>query len=144
MARSDRSPSHHDPAPAVVQSPVQADHQPTNPYKGLAPFDEADAASFFGRAMLVERMLERLAVGGDTARLLAVVGPSGSGKSSIVRAGLIPALRQGRLPGFDRWLIAPVVPAPGFPWRGRRRRAASRPSCRTCNDEGEGSPTGRN
>ncbi len=47
---------------------------------------------------------------GDGGRFLAVVGPSGSGKSSVVRAGLIPALRQGGLPGSEQWFIAEFIP----------------------------------
>ncbi len=64
------------------------------PYKGLYYFDETDAELFFGRDALTERLVERLAerLESDT-RFLAIVGASGSGKSSVVRAGLIPALR---------------------------------------------------
>ena len=54
------------------------------PYKGLAAFEPTDAAMFFGRERLVAELIARLA----GAQLLAVVGPSGSGKSSVVRAGL--------------------------------------------------------
>jgi hypothetical protein len=61
------------------------------PYKGLEYFGEADAELFYGREDLVARLVERL--GED--RFLAVVGASGSGKSSLVRAGVIPALREG-------------------------------------------------
>ena len=43
-------------------------------------------------------------------RLVALVGPSGSGKSSVVRAGVVPALRKGSLPGSEEWLIASMVP----------------------------------
>ena len=60
-----------------------------NPYKGLRSFLEADAGDFFGRESLTARLVERAA----TDRFLAVVGPSGSGKSSVVRAGVVPALR---------------------------------------------------
>ena len=67
------------------------------PFKGLAAFDVADAAYFFGRERLVAELVAR-AVG---APLLGVVGPSGSGKSSVVRAGLLPALAGGVLPGSD-------------------------------------------
>ena len=81
-----------------------------NPYKGLRPFGEADAGDFFGREDLVERLLERLGQVARAGRLLFVVGPSGSGKSSVVRAGLIPALRAGRLPGSERWPIAIMLP----------------------------------
>ena len=73
-----------------------------NPYKGLRAFEEGDAPDFFGREKLVEQLVARL----ETTRFLAVVGPSGSGKSSVVRAGLIPALRQGAFAGSDRWPIA--------------------------------------
>ena len=67
------------------------------PFKGLAPFDVADADYFFGRERLVAELVARL-VG---APLLGVVGPSGSGKSSVVRAGLLPALAEGVLPGSE-------------------------------------------
>jgi class 3 adenylate cyclase/WD40 repeat protein len=77
-----------------------------NPYKGLRAFEEADAADFFGREALTEHLVERLA----TTRFLAVVGPSGSGKSSVVRAGLVPALRSGALEGSERWRIAQMFP----------------------------------
>ena len=60
------------------------------PYKGLAPFEPGDAEFFFGRERLVEELVARLA----DAPLLALVGPSGSGKSSLLRAGLLPALRR--------------------------------------------------
>jgi len=67
-----------------------------SPFQGLRYFDEADAELFFGREALVARLVGRLAALGDTDRqFLAVVGASGSGKSSIVRAGLVPALRHG-------------------------------------------------
>jgi DNA-binding SARP family transcriptional activator/WD40 repeat protein len=69
------------------------------PFKGLASFDVADARFFFGRERLIAELMAR-AVG---APLLGVVGPSGSGKSSVVRAGLLPALASGVLPGSDSW-----------------------------------------
>src|SRR5262249_54519921 len=47
---------------------------------------------------------------GNTSRFLAVVGPSGSGKSSLVRAGIIPALWRGALPGSERWFIVEMLP----------------------------------
>jgi WD40 repeat protein/DNA-binding SARP family transcriptional activator len=76
------------------------------PYKGLATFDAADAEYFFGRERLVAELVARL-VG---APLLAVVGPSGSGKSSVVRAGLLPALAGGVLPGSHNWTQALMRP----------------------------------
>jgi WD40 repeat protein/DNA-binding SARP family transcriptional activator len=87
-------------APADDRAPV------TCPYKGLATFDADDAAYFFGRERLVAELVARL-VG---APLLAVVGPSGSGKSSVVRAGLLPALAGGVLPGSDNWTQALIRP----------------------------------
>ena len=82
----------------------------SNPYKGLVPFDEADTGQFFGRERLVERMLTRLGGPDPLNRFLAVVGPSGSGKSSVVHAGLVPALRAGGVPGSDSWFIATMTP----------------------------------
>jgi len=67
------------------------------PYRGLMAFTEADAKFFFGREELVEELTEHLR---RSSKLLAVVGSSGSGKSSLVRAGLIPHLRQ--IPGFEK------------------------------------------
>ena len=81
-----------------------------NPYKGLHAFAEADADDFFGRDSLVDRLVGRLADVVDGSRFLAVVGPSGSGKSSAVRAGLIPTLRAGALPGSDRWFFIEMLP----------------------------------
>jgi hypothetical protein len=81
-----------------------------NPYKGLRAFQEADAPDFFGRETLIERLVMRLAEEHPMARFLAVVGPSGSGKSSVVKAGLLPALRRGVLPDSDCWFIAEMLP----------------------------------
>jgi WD40 repeat protein/DNA-binding SARP family transcriptional activator len=67
------------------------------PFKGLAPFEAGDAEFFFGRERLVDELVARLA----DATLLAVVGPSGSGKSSLLRAGLLAAL------GRDCLLLRP-------------------------------------
>src|SRR4051812_13904144 len=60
-----------------------------NPYKGLRAFQQADAPDFFGRETLTGRLVARLSEQdqGNLSRFLAVVGPSGSGKSSLVRAG---------------------------------------------------------
>src|SRR5437588_442679 len=77
-----------------------------NPYKGLRAFAEDGAEDFFGRETLTEHLVERLA----QTRFLAVVGPSGSGKSSVVRAGLVPRLRQGALPGSERWHVVEMFP----------------------------------
>ena len=81
-----------------------------NPYKGLRPFLETDANDFFGREAFVHRLLERLAADGGRPRFTAVVGPSGSGKSSVVRAGLVSAIRAGKVPGSAGWLVTDMHP----------------------------------
>ncbi|MBN1449986.1 MAG: protein kinase, partial [Anaerolineales bacterium] len=84
--------------------------EPENPYKGLRAFQAVDARDFFGRETLVQRLIGRLDEKTQGSRFLAVVGPSGSGKSSVVKAGLIPALWRGDLPGSDRWFVVELVP----------------------------------
>jgi WD40 repeat protein/serine/threonine protein kinase len=84
--------------------------QPDNPYKGLRPFQAADNRDFFGREKLTATLVERMAETGEFARFLAVVGPSGSGKSSVVRAGLIPALWRGELRGSEKWFVVDMLP----------------------------------
>lgn len=81
-----------------------------NPFKGLRAFDESDAGDFFGREALITRLTERMQEQHAYARFLAVVGASGSGKSSVVKAGLIPALRLGAIQGSDRWFVSTMVP----------------------------------
>jgi WD40 repeat protein/transcriptional regulator with XRE-family HTH domain len=83
------------------------------PYRGLAAFQPEDAAWFHGREDLTGRLLARLAqrhAGGDG--MLVVVGPSGSGKSSLLRAGLVPAVRAGELPvpGSGDWPVVILTP----------------------------------
>jgi WD40 repeat protein/serine/threonine protein kinase/DNA-binding winged helix-turn-helix (wHTH) protein len=92
-----------DEAPSAVVVPAGPRR---NPYKGLRPFLEADAPDFHGRESLIRRLVDRLA--GE--RLLALVGPSGSGKSSAVRAGLVPAVRAGAIDGSERWFVAEMLP----------------------------------
>lgn len=89
-----------------VQPPPAPKTVRRNPYKGLEPFEEIDSADFYGRDDVVERLLDVVASRG----LVAVLGASGSGKSSVVRAGLIPQLRDGALPGSEGWSIVTMVP----------------------------------
>jgi WD40 repeat protein/DNA-binding SARP family transcriptional activator len=86
----------HDDRPDVVACP----------FKGLAFFDVEDADVFFGRERLVAEMVARLA----GAPLMGVVGPSGSGKSSALRAGLLASLAAGVLPGSENWGLALLRP----------------------------------
>ena len=81
-----------------------------NPYKGLRAFQQADAADFFGRTSMIQQVLDRLQEQVVENNFLAVIGPSGSGKSSLVKAGVLPALRQGRVPGSEHWFYAEMVP----------------------------------
>jgi WD40 repeat protein/DNA-binding SARP family transcriptional activator len=76
------------------------------PFKGLASFDVDDAGFFFGRERLIAEMVARLA----GAPLMGIIGPSGSGKSSALRAGLLPALAGGVLPGSKGWALALLRP----------------------------------
>ena len=73
------------------------------PYRGLNAFQEADNAIFFGRQRLLDVLLKKV----DTTNVLFVVGPSGSGKSSLVLAALIPALKNDRIPGSADWQYVP-------------------------------------
>ncbi len=76
------------------------------PYKGLAYFKDDDARFFFGRTALTNLLLNRL----QQNNFLALLGASGSGKSSVLRAGLLNQLRQGRLLGSDRWELRIMLP----------------------------------
>ncbi|MEU0184328.1 trypsin-like peptidase domain-containing protein [Streptomyces sp. NPDC006207] len=80
-----------------------------SPYRGLEPFTAEHTAWFHGRDTAVDTVLSALA---ENRRALLLLGPSGSGKSSLMQAGVLPALESGRLPGSDRWLPV-LVPRPG-------------------------------
>jgi WD40 repeat protein/DNA-binding SARP family transcriptional activator len=98
----------------IVESPAPGEP----PFKGLQHFDEADAGRFFGREALTARLAARLTgfeAEAQPARaaspFLAIVGASGSGKSSLVRAGLIAALRQnGHTPTGTPWAVRLIIP----------------------------------
>ena len=79
----------------------------TNPFPGLRPFMQEEADLFFGRDRQSDELVRRLAC----RRFLAVVGASGSGKSSLVRAGLLPSLEGGFMAGAGaHWRIATLRP----------------------------------
>ncbi len=82
-----------------------------SPYIGLASFQERDAEKFFGRERLIAELVTRVATSAaSNARALFVAGPSGSGKSSLVRAGLVPALKKGQVAGSEHWLYETLKP----------------------------------
>ncbi|MET0526582.1 MAG: BTAD domain-containing putative transcriptional regulator [Nocardioides sp.] len=87
-----------------------------NPYRGLRAFDEADAEDYFGRAELIDEVTERLSGSGLPSRLVLLVGASGTGKSSAVRAGLIPRVRAGGATGSESWFVATMLPG-GAPYK---------------------------
>jgi WD40 repeat protein/tRNA A-37 threonylcarbamoyl transferase component Bud32 len=93
----------------ALSTPVTPTRVPADgvcPFKGLASFEPVDAEYYFGRERLVAELVARLVGSG----FLGIVGPSGSGKSSVLRAGLLPALAGGVLPGsggWRRWLLRP-------------------------------------
>jgi WD40 repeat protein/DNA-binding SARP family transcriptional activator len=90
--------------------PSEAEREPPGvrlcPFKGLAPFDITDADYFFGRERLVADLYSRVV----DSTLAGIIGPSGSGKSSILRAGLLAALAAGALPGSESWRAAALRP----------------------------------
>lgn len=78
------------------------------PYRALEPFTEEHVAWFHGRQAAVAETLAQLR---RHQQVLLLLGPSGSGKSSLIQAGVLPALADGGLPGSDRWV--PLLARPG-------------------------------
>src|SRR3989440_3687303 len=114
--RSLQTPSPTQPEtspPLMAPSP-----HPRNPYKGLRPFEREDAGDFFGREQCIDTLVHALREvllaeqpGQPAPRFLTVIGPRGSGKSSVVMAGLLPQLQQGRLAQSHKWIyLKPMVP----------------------------------
>ena len=92
-----------DPSDSFDWDPARA------PFPGLEPFGSEDAAVFFGRDQEIDRLLELLqpTLQRGAGRFVAIVGPSGSGKSSLLRAGLLPRLRRLQ----EHWVVLhPLVP----------------------------------
>jgi WD40 repeat protein/DNA-binding SARP family transcriptional activator len=117
----------------VVAEPPDPGEPEICPFRGLAPFDSAHAEYFFGRERLVAELVARVV--GST--LVAVVGPSGSGKSSVIRAGLLPSLADGVLPGSEHW--RQVVMRPGAHPKAELHRVLRRVAGGESEREGEDS-----
>jgi len=94
----------HAPGKRPADAPV--------PYRGLASFQPDDAGWFYGRQKLIDVLAGHLSAQCLSGGVLITVGPSGSGKSSLLRAGMIPALRSGVLdvPGSAAWPVALFTP----------------------------------
>ena len=96
----------------LASGPQEAPQVPgLPPFKGLQFFDEADSDLFFGREALTAKLVDQVHASlsaSSAPRFLAIVGASGSGKSSFVRAGLIPALR--RSPSKAHWETLTLTP----------------------------------
>jgi len=95
----------------VLIADIRESYQPKpfdgrSPYVGLASFQEQDADRFFGREKISRELVARVA----TARFVVIAGASGSGKSSLARAGLFHALRNGALNGSENWLYEILTP----------------------------------
>jgi WD40 repeat protein/serine/threonine protein kinase/basic membrane lipoprotein Med (substrate-binding protein (PBP1-ABC) superfamily) len=85
-------------------------HELVNPYKGLQPFDSSDSHHFFGREDLVQQILDRFNKDKMAQRFVAIVGPSGSGKSSLAKAGILPAIWDGEITGSQNWFTVEITP----------------------------------
>lgn len=98
-----------EPVPIITEDEPETPPptEPRNPYKGLRAFQLEDQNDFFGRDALIEEFLDIVADNKRPARLLAVLGASGSGKSSVMMAGLLPRLKQD----YPDWtFLDPIVP----------------------------------
>lgn len=97
----------HSDAPAKVTS-FDLNFKPRNPYKGLRAFTSADTGDYFGRETTILELVKAVA-DESIGRFLAIIGPSGSGKSSVVMAGLLPRLQAGTLPESETWTYLPPI-----------------------------------
>jgi hypothetical protein len=95
------------PAAEAVESREQPPLWEGSPFPGLRPFGEDDAPIYFGRGRESDGLIRRLAEG---ERFLTVVGASGSGKSSLVAAGLLPRLKDNAIPGSRDWVRVRFTP----------------------------------
>lgn len=92
---------------------------PKHPYPGLRPFEPDEWLIFFGRERMIDEVIERLA----EQRLVLIHGASGSGKSSLVRAGVLPKLARQHLGHGTAWLTCAMRPSGGPLWNLARELA---------------------
>ncbi|MEU7524921.1 AAA family ATPase [Saccharothrix sp. NPDC042600] len=94
------------------EDPPSSDEIGVCPYRGLAAFQPEDSSWFFGRERSTAALVSRLGAAVDTGGIVMLVGASGAGKSSLVRAGVIPSIRDGALavPGSEKWPSIVLTP----------------------------------
>ena len=111
----------------IVAAQIAAE-RPSQPYPGLRPFEASEWSIFFGRERMIDEVIERLA----RDRFVVIHGASGSGKSSLVRAGVMPKLARQHLRHGAPWLTCAIRPSGGPLWnladRIRKARGAGRRS----------------
>ena len=95
----------------MIAAPLAAE-RPSQPYPGLRPFEAHEWSIFFGRERMVDDVIDRLA----RDRLVVVHGASGSGKSSLVRAGVMPKLARQHVRHGAPWLTCAMRPSGGPLW----------------------------
>ena len=103
---------------AALKSLVSTE-KPKQPYPGLRPFEPEEWAIFFGRESMIDDVIERLA----DNRVVLIHGASGSGKSSLVRAGVFPKLARQHLRRGVKWLTCAMRPSGGPLWNLAREFA---------------------
>ena len=99
----------------VYRVPLRSEEQLTSPFRGLNPFEFENADLFFGRARAIADCMERLEQQAANGKaFLLIYGMSGSGKSSLLRAGLLPSItRPGAVAGISSWRRCLVRPSEG-------------------------------
>jgi hypothetical protein len=98
--------------PPLALAPEVTATRPPFPYPGLRPFEREEWSIFFGREMMIDELIERLA----QQRFVLIHGASGSGKSSLVRAGVLPKLARQHLRHGAPWLTCAMRPSGGPLW----------------------------
>jgi signal transduction histidine kinase len=121
-------------------TPPLSNFEPRNPFKGLRSFREDDKGDFFGRDALVDDFVSTIVsmLESGQPRLLPIIGPSGSGKSSVVMAGLLPRLRGNAVPDSQQWVYLPPMTPGGDPLENLTlalQRALPENSIRTIGDD---------